>query len=90
MGIRTDALLVVHQVSHLSDDDVAAKVLTRALPGMDLALEGAYRFTDRAAVVGALGGELAFGTTEIYMRQRHVGALTPLRGLAETGVRVAF
>lgn len=90
VGLRADGMLIVHQVSHLSDDDLEAKLLTRALPGLDGALEGAYWFANRAAVVGALGGELALGSTDIYVRQRRVAELTALRGLAEAGVRVAF
>lgn len=90
IGARLDALLIVHQVSHLSDDDVSAKLLGRALPGFDLAVEGTYRFADRAAVVAAAGSEVALGTTEVFMRQQHVASLTPVRGLAEAGIRVVF
>ena len=90
LGARLDALVIVHRVSHLSEDDVDPNVQSRALPGIDAAVEGAYRFTDRTAVVGALGAEVALGTTDLYVHDRRVAALTPLRGLAEVGLRISF
>ncbi len=89
-GARLDALLLHHDVGHLSEDDPEVSHLSRFLPGFDVALEGGYRFADRAAVVAAAGTELALGTTDILVRDRRVASLPPTRLLVELGLRVSF
>ena len=90
LGGRFDALVIHHDLGHLSQDDPEVAHLSRFLPGFDVALEGAYRFADRAAFVGALGTEIALGTTEIVVRDHTVASLTPGRILGELGLRVSF
>jgi hypothetical protein len=90
VGARLDGLLLFHDVSHLSQDDSQAAHLSRFIPGVDVAVEGAYRFSDHAAAVGALGAEVAFGRTDVVVRQEPVASLPPGRVLVELGLRVSF
>ena len=75
---------------HLSEDDPEVAHLSRFLPGFDAALEGGYRFADRAAFVAAAGTEIALGTTDVVVREHKVASLEPIRVLAELGLRVSF
>jgi hypothetical protein len=90
VGARLDGLLLFHDVSHLSQDDSQAAHLSRFVPGIDAAIEGAYRFSDHAAAIGALGAEVAFGRTDVLVHQEPVASLPPGRVLAELGLRVSF
>jgi hypothetical protein len=90
IGARLDGLLLFHDVSHLSQDDSRAAHLSRFVPGVDAAIEGAYRFSDHASVVGALGAEVAFGRTDVVVNEQLVVSLPPGRVLAELGLRVSF
>jgi hypothetical protein len=89
-GLRLDAVLLHHELTHLSDDDPESVPLSRFVPGFDAALEGAFRFADQALVVLAVGSEVAFGKTDIVVRQHEVATLSPVRVFGEMGVRVSF
>ena len=90
LGGRVDAVMGQQHVSHFSKDDTTPAVQTRLVPGFDAALECAFRFTERAAAVAAVGAEVAFGTTDVYTYERKVASIPPGRLLAELGVRVLF
>ncbi len=90
LGARLDALLIHHDLGHLSQDDPEVAHLSRFLPGFDAALEGGYRFADRAAFVGAVGTEVALGTTDVVVHDHQVASLPPARVLGELGLRVSF
>jgi len=90
LGVRFDALVLHHDLGHLSVDDPEVAHLSRFLPGFDAALEGGYRFADRAAFVAAAGTEVALGTTDVIVREHKVASLEPIRVLAELGLRVSF
>jgi len=90
LGARFDALVIHHDLGHLSEDDPEIAHLSRFLPGFDVAIEGGYRFADRAAFVGAAGTEVALGTTDVVVREHQVASLPPVRVLAELGLRVSF
>lgn len=89
-GVRVDALLLGQQVVHLSKDDAGPDAKGRVLPGAGAALEGCLRFADQAALLTSLGAEAAFGRTDIFVHDRRVAALAPLRGVVELGVRISF
>jgi hypothetical protein len=89
-GGRVTALLINQDVSHFSEDDAVATHLAHLVVGMDAAFEGTFRFAERAAVIGALGAELALGTTEVFVRGNRVGSLAPARVTGELGLRVSF
>lgn len=72
LGVRCDALLIHHDLGHLSQDDPEVTHLSRFVPGVDLALEAGYRFADRAAFVAAVGAEVALGTTDVVVRDHTV------------------
>ena len=90
LGGRMDALVIHHDLGHLSQGDPEVTHLSRFLPGVDVALEAGYRFADRAAFVGAVGTEIALGTTDVVVRDHTVASLTPGRVLGEVGLRVSF
>jgi hypothetical protein len=90
LGARLDALLLHHDLGHLSADDPEVAHLSRFLPGLDAAVEGAFRFADHAAIVGAAGTEIALGTTDVVVRGREVASLPPTRIVGELGLRVSF
>lgn len=90
VGVRADALLVHLDVAHLSEDDAQAARLSRVMGGIDGALEGTFRFAEHAAVVSAVGSEVLFGRTDIYVHERPVTSLPPVKLMAELGLRVSF
>lgn len=90
VGARVDALALFQEVVHLSADDEAPVHASRIVPGADLALEGAYRFGPTAAFVVALGGEAAFGNTDVYVHRRLMANLAPFRAISEIGLRLSF
>jgi hypothetical protein len=89
-GARIDALVLHQELTHLSDDDPSGVSLARFVPGADAALEGAFRFADRALVVVAVGSEVALGKTSVVVRGREVASLSPVRLFGEMGLRVSF
>jgi hypothetical protein len=90
LGVRTDLLLMRHEVVHFSSDDPENVSRSRFLPGVDVLLEGGIRLADHASVVVAFGPEIALGRTNIVVRGAEVGVVPPLRLCAEGGVRVSF
>jgi hypothetical protein len=90
VGLRADALLVNLDVAHLSEDDAEAAHLSRFMGGVDGALEGTFRFAEHAALVSAVGTEVVFGRTDIYVGERQVTSLPPVKLMAELGLRVSF
>jgi hypothetical protein len=90
VGARADALLLAHEMVHLSADDTAPTHLTRVLPAADLALEGTWRFVEQAGLFVSFGTEVAFGRTDVYVHSRLVAELAAVRVFGEAGVRVSF
>jgi hypothetical protein len=90
VGARVDVLALAHQLGHLSADDPAPDRQLRVLPGMDFALEGTWRFGRDAAFIAAVGPEVAFGETAVFVKDRQVAVLVPVRATAELGLRVSF
>ena len=90
VGVRADALLVHLDVAHLSEDDAQAAHLSRVMGGIDGALEGTFRFAEHAAVVSAVGTEVVFGRTDLFVHERQVTSLPPVKLMAELGLRVSF
>ena len=89
-GARIDALVLFIDVAHLSEDDAQASHRSRFLPGVGAALEGTFRFSDHVSLIGAVGTEIVFGQTDLYVQERRVTSLPPTKLLAELGFRVFF
>lgn len=89
-GVRLEGLAIGHEVVHFSSDDPSPAHQFRVLPGAAAALEGSWRFADRAFLCVAIGGEIAFGSTDVFLGAQKVAELTPLRPFGEVGGRVAF
>jgi hypothetical protein len=90
LGLRADLGAFFESLSHLSPDDAERVRQARFLPGGDLMLEGSVRVFDSAALVLGLGGELAFGRTDVYVHEAHVSVIPPLRLVTNLGLRQYF
>ncbi len=84
VAVRADALAIQYRLSR----DTSHATLW--LPGADLALEGSFLFAERMALFAAIGGEVAFGATDVFLHSEQVTTISPLRGIAEAGIRVHF
>lgn len=89
-GLRLSGLLLRHELVHLSEDDPEPAHRARFMPGLDAALEGGLRVLDYASIIAAAGTEVAFGETDVYVHDRQVASVPPVRLFAEAGIRVAF
>jgi hypothetical protein len=89
-GARVDTLVLQIDVAHLSEDDAQAAHLSRFMMGIDAAAEATFRFAEHASLIGAVGTEVVFGRTDLFVHERHVASLTPARLLVELGLRVSF
>jgi hypothetical protein len=90
LGGRTSALLLRHEVDHLSADDVVPDRKSRLIPGADAVFEGGFRFSSSAGVVAGVGAELALGRTDLIVKGKEVAEIPALRGLVELGIQARF
>ncbi|MEO6419144.1 MAG: hypothetical protein ABIP39_07045, partial [Polyangiaceae bacterium] len=84
VSVRADALAIQYRLSRETSH------ATLWLPGADLALEGSFLFAERMALFAAVGGEVAFGATDVFLHSEQVATISPFRGLADAGLRVHF
>ncbi len=89
-GLRVDALVLHLDVAHLSEDDAKAAHQSRFMAGLDAAIEGTFRFSEHASLISAVGTEVAFGRTDVFVHARPAVSLLPAKLLAELGLRVTF
>lgn len=89
-GVRTDALLLRHALARPTPDDRGVSRDARWLGGADAMFETAWSFVPDAAIVGAAGVELAFGTTRVFNEGDEVAVIPRLRLLFELGLRARF
>lgn len=89
-GARLDAIVQHHELVHFSSDDPEPASQVRWMPAVAGALEVGWRFTEQAAVVGAMGLEGAFGTSTVLVAGQEVATIPPVRALGEAGLRVSF
>jgi hypothetical protein len=90
LAVRGDAGLFYESLGHLSEDDVDRVRRARLLPGADLVLEGSVRVLGSAAVVLGVGAEVAFGRTDVFVHEKQVAVLPPLRLVSSLGLRHYF
>jgi hypothetical protein len=90
LALRADLALFYESLGHLSADDVDRVRQARLLPGGDLMLEGSLPVLGSAALVLGLGAEVAFGRTEVFVHERRVAVLPPLRLVSTLGLRHHF
>lgn len=89
LGLRSDLLATLQFVSRtLSVGRESGG--SRWMPGADLLVEGAWYFTPATAFVGAVGGEVAFGTTRVFVGDVERATIPNLRMVGEVGVRARF
>lgn len=89
-GARVAFVVQRHELVHFSADDAAPVRRARWLPGGAAAIELAYRFAGQAALTAAAGAELVAGRSAVFVHDREVATVAPLRTTAELGVRVYF
>jgi hypothetical protein len=90
MGGRASALVLRHELDHLSADDAVPDRKSRVMPGADAVLEGGWRLSSSAGVVVGVGAELALGHTDVIVKGKKVAEIPPLRGLVELGIQAKF
>ena len=90
VGARADVLVLHIDIAHLSEDDARAAHLSRFMAGFDAAIEGTFRFSDHASLITAVGTEVAFGRTDVFVHEQKAASLLPVKMLAELGLRVSF
>ena len=90
VGGRVDALVQYVTVSHLSSDDPSPARQSRWLAGADFLAEGSFHFASSGALVVGVGGEVVFGSTDVYVKNQLSATLMPFRAVGEIGLRVRF
>lgn len=90
LGGRAGALILRHELDHLSADDSVPDRKSRILPGADAVFEGNWRFSASAGLVLGAGAELALGHTDVVVKGKQVTDIPPLRGLVELGIQARF
>ncbi|HEY3664540.1 MAG TPA: hypothetical protein VGL19_01025 [Polyangiaceae bacterium] len=90
LGGRAGALVLRHELDHLSSDDTQPDRKSRILPGADALFEGSWHFSSSAGLVLGAGAELALGHTDVIIKGKEVTDIPPLRGLVELGIQARF
>lgn len=89
IGASLDATAMHLALSRTGNGGVAESQ-SRWIPAADLMIEGSWFFSERVGLVAAVGGEMTFGATDVYVQNTAVETLPPLRAVAEIGGRVRF
>jgi len=90
LGGRGDALFGSYGLRRHSELNGLPEHHERFLAGADLLLESCWYLGENAGIVLGLGGELAFGDTDVVVAGQAVTDIPPLRALAELGARARF
>lgn len=90
LGGRAGALVLRHELDHLSSDDSQPDRKSRILPGADALFEASWHFSSSAGLVLGTGAELALGHTDVFIKGKEVADIPPLRGLVELGIQARF
>jgi len=90
LDVRADLAVLYESLGHLSPDDIDRDRQARLVPGGDLVIEGGLRVLGSAAVVLGVGAEVAFGRTDVFVHERKVAELPPLRLVTSLGLRHYF
>jgi hypothetical protein len=90
LEVRADLAVLYESLGHLSPDDIDRDRQARLVPGGDLVIEGSVRVLGSAAVVLGVGAEVAFGRTDVFVHERKVAELPPLRLVSSLGLRHYF
>jgi hypothetical protein len=89
VGVRSGLVLFHHQLKRTRPDGGTASG-THTLLGTELVAEASWALGSRFALLGALGAEVAFGTTRVLIGPEEVTLFPPVRPLGELGVRAIF
>jgi hypothetical protein len=90
LALRADALLLYESLTHLSSDDPEPVRSGRFVPGAAALAEAEWALSPTLALSVGAGAEVAFGRTDIFVRQEKVADLAPLRLLAQAGLVARF
>ena len=90
VSLRADALLLYESLSHLSSDDPEAVRRGRLLPGAALLAEARWSLSPAVALLLAIGPEVAFGTTRVFVRDSEVAELARLRVTIQAGLVASY
>lgn len=89
LGMRSGLVLFHHALKRTPPEGGTLSG-TRTLLGTEVLGEASWTLGSHFALVGAIGAEVAFGTTRVLVGTREVTLLPPVRPLGELGVRAIF
>jgi hypothetical protein len=89
LGASLDVTAMHYALSRTGLGGVAESQ-SRWIPAADFMLEGSWFFSEPVGLVVAVGGEMTFGATDVYVENKSVETIPSLRGIAEIGGRVRF
>jgi hypothetical protein len=89
IGACLDAGFVLHELSHTRAAGTTAYA-SRLLPQATVLVQGSWRMSSSWTAVAALGSEIAFGVTDVWVASKPVAHIPVVRGLALLGVRFGF
>jgi hypothetical protein len=89
VGVRSGLVLFHHALKRTRPDGGTTSG-THTLIGAELLAEASWALGSRFALLGALGAEVAFGTTRVLIGTDQVSLFPPVRPLGELGVRAIF
>lgn len=90
LAVRADALLIDESLSHLSSDDPEPVRGAHLLPGAMALVEGQIALSPTLALMLAVGPEVAFGRTVVFVHQTKVAELAPFRLVMAAGLVARF
>jgi hypothetical protein len=89
VSIRADFLVQRIGLGHGTADGATLSE-ARWQPAADLAVDGMWLFSGNLGLFAAIGGEVAFGTTAVFVKGEEVASISPVRAVGNLGIRVFF
>lgn len=86
LAVCLDAGMMVHNLSHVTAVGTSAHQV-KALPAASLMVQGRVRIARSWELLVAVGSEVAFGSTDVWVATRRVATIPWVRGLATVGLR---
>jgi hypothetical protein len=89
-AVRLDALFLYQAMTRASAATPAPAEKSRLMPAASLLAEMRWSLSPTLAVVLAAGPEVAAGATHVFVEDREVGQLPPLRAVVQAGLVAGF
>jgi hypothetical protein len=89
-AVRLDALLLYEAMTRISPGVPSPAKKARVIPGASLLAEMRWSLSPTLAILLAAGPEAAAGSTHVFVWNRQVGQLPPLRAVVQAGLVAWF